>query len=584
MRLNEHKLLVSTLSLRLRIMRILCLPAVHDCLFLIVIAILSLSNYITGLGFYEDDWPLLASMRLSPDQSLTAVFTAVDSSQDNEIRPVQFFAYAVPYKLFGLNPLGYHLQNGIFFSTGLLLLYLILVSLRQPRMLVLSISLLYMLLPNYSTDRFWIAAHATNISMCLTFLGIYAHLQALRRRKGGFWGWEVFAILSVIASGLAYEVFLPLVVATMAFLFISELAANWPLTIGERTIAKAALRQSGIVLAVALVILAKALWAPRVGKIEIVDYIVGVGHYVVKAFVYSYGYHLLELPSTAWHALRDYSNETMVITAGVIGAVVFVRLYTLCDQPSAVATNSRARMLMYLGCGIVLFIAGYSLVPINPVKNGVNNRTAIAGTLGVAASVVGLLGVLTSLASGVLRRALFGAVVGFIGMSGVLTIDALAKFWVESYRLQTEYLSDIRSQIPEIPAGTTLIMDGVCPYNGPAPVFEGPSGLSAALSIFYGQAIMGANIVTRSLKVEPNGLVIPSGGTLATYPFVQLFVYHFGRKASYALPDAQAAQSYFDNISTDRASRCPADYFGNGVDVLGGFIPMLGRDLYSPRP
>ena len=62
---------------------------------------------------------------------------------------------------------------------------------------------------------------------------------------------------------------------------------------------------------------------------------------------------------------------------------------------------------------------------------------------------------------------------------------------------------------------------------------------------------------------------------------IRVYVYHFARKASYALPDAQAAQSYFDNISTDRASRCHADFYGNGVDVLGGFIPILGRDPAS---
>src|SRR5262249_36218539 len=142
-------------------------------------------------------------------------------------------------------------------------LYLILIALYQPRVLALSTPILYILFPNYSTDRFWIAAHATNISMFFTFLGIYAHLQALRHWKGAFWSWEAFAILCVIASGLAYEVFFPLVLVTTAFLFASELAKDWPLTIGGRTIAKAALRQSGIVMAVIFLLAVKALWAPR---------------------------------------------------------------------------------------------------------------------------------------------------------------------------------------------------------------------------------------------------------------------------------------------------------------------------------
>jgi len=335
-------------------------------------------------------------------------------------------------------------------------------------------------------------------------------------------------------------------------------------------------------------VLVKAKWASRVGKVELTDpvwiaaHVKWISHSVVKAFVYSYGYHLLELPSTVWHAIRDYSDLTTVIAASFIGIVIFVRLYTLWDKPCAAVMTSRSKMLIYLGFGIVLFIAGYSLYPDNPVKNGMNNRTAIAGTLGVAVSVVGLLCMLSSFATGVWRKALFGAVLGFIGMSSTLTIDVLAKFWVESYRLQKEFLSDIGSHIAALPAGTRLILDGVCPYNGPAPVFEAPWDLSSALSILYGHAGISANIVTRWLRVESGGLIIPSCCGEITYPFGQLLVYHLGRKVSYALSDAKAAQSYFDNVSTDRASRCPASFYGNGVDVLGGFIPMLGRDPYAP--
>jgi hypothetical protein len=579
--------LLNTISLTFRTSGIFRQPALHDSLFLIVISILSFSNYISGLGFYEDDWYLLAIMNLSPDQSVAGVFTAI-ASNDDVVRPVYFFIFAISYKLFGLNPLPYQLLNGIFFSIGFVLLHFIVVALRQPRALSLSICLLYMLLPNYSSDRFWIAAgFGSNISMSLSFLGIYAHLQALRRQKPGSWAWEAFAILCVIVSGLIYELFLPLVLATAAFLFVSELATDWPASVSARTIAKAALRQGAIVLAVALVIFIKALWAPRAGKVELVnpvwiaEYVRYVGAAVVKAFVYNYGYHLLELPSTAWHALRNYADSTTVITASFIGIVILVRLHTSWDRPSAAAITSRVKMLLYLSCGIILFIAGYSLYPDNPAKNGVNNRTAIAGTLGVALSVVGLLGLLTSLAPGIWRKVLFSTVVAFIGMSGALVVDVLGKFWVQSYHLQNEFLSDIHTHIPAIPAGTTLMLDGVCPYNGPAPVFDEPWDLAFALSIYYGHAGIEANIVTRGLTVGPNGLTAPSGMGPTVYPFGQLYVYHFGRKASYALPDAQAAQSYFDNISADRASRCPADFYGNGVEVLGDFIPMLGRDPAS---
>src|SRR5689334_5481388 len=93
-------------------------PAVHDCLFVMVIAILSMSGYITGLGFYSDDWSVISYMKFSADQSLAGAFTAVNSTWDVAIRPVQFFVVAVCYKLFGLNPLGYHLSNAIFIASS----------------------------------------------------------------------------------------------------------------------------------------------------------------------------------------------------------------------------------------------------------------------------------------------------------------------------------------------------------------------------------------------------------------------------------------------------------------------------------
>jgi hypothetical protein len=104
-------------------------------LFLIVISILSFSNYISGLGFYEDDWYLLAIMNLSPDQSVAGVFTAI-ASTDNVVRPVYFFVFAISYKLFGLNPLPYQLLNGMFFSIGFVLLYFIIVALRKAHPVV----------------------------------------------------------------------------------------------------------------------------------------------------------------------------------------------------------------------------------------------------------------------------------------------------------------------------------------------------------------------------------------------------------------------------------------------------------------
>ena len=140
-----------------------------DCLFILVIGVISISYYVSGLGFYSDDWALLASMRLSHDQSLINVFTEVVRVYDREIRPIQFFELAGLYKLFDLAPLGYHLVNSTIIISASILLYMMLRALCISRMFALSVCVIYLLLPNYSTDRFWIAASAANISMLLFF-------------------------------------------------------------------------------------------------------------------------------------------------------------------------------------------------------------------------------------------------------------------------------------------------------------------------------------------------------------------------------------------------------------------------------
>ena len=552
----------------------------HDCLFLFVIGTLTMVSYAVHLGFYGDDWALLASMHLSKNQSLIDVFTEIVRVHDHEIRPVQFLELAALYKLFGLDPLGYHLTNSTILLLDFLLLYFLVRVLGQPRVLALSVSLLFILAPSYSTDRFWIASSAANLSMCFFLLSLHAHLQALRHPRGGFLRWEALAILGVLCSGFCYEVFLPLFLLASAFLFAFELKTKWSRFAVGRIVGKAVLHQTAIVGAVALILVVKALWAPRVpGNLELIGLAVWTGRAILKAAVINYGYHLLLLPSTTWHVLKYYADFTMVVMAVVIGFAVWIRLYTLPNFFIGSAGELQAKMPIYLCCGIGLFLAGYSLFPIKPAEVGPNNRAAIAGTVGVAVSVMGGLGILTSLSPRMWRKPIFCSAVAFISMSGALIIAALGNFWIESYRMQKEILSDIQDHVPVIPAGASLILDGVCPYNGPAPVFNATWDLSGALSLAYGRLGVEANIVTQWVTVEQNGLSVPTYADRVIYPFGKLYIYHYGRKTSHVLPDAQAAQSYFDDISTDRVDRCPPDDDGNGVDVMNGLVAKLrGRE------
>lgn len=391
------------------------------------------------------------------------------------------------------------------------------------------------------------------------------------------------AALAVIASGLAYEVFLPLFVLTAAFLFIADLAADWPRSKHKGAIAEAALRLAVIVIPAVLVVFLKGMWAPRVPQnIDVMQYLQYIRYAVTKAVLIDYGYHLLLMPYTVWHVLSGYSGVMLVTTAAIIGILIFIRLYTLPD-PAIGWAGSRADLLIYLASGIALFVAGYSLFPPVPVENGIQNRTAIAGTLGVAISIVAVLALLAYCLPRTWRKLFFSTAVTAIGMGGALIICAVSNFWVESFRMQQELLSDIRDHVPEIRAGSSFILDGVCPYNGPAPLFSTTWDLSGALSIVYGHDAIAANIVTRSMTVEADGLAVPAGARLTIYPYGELYIYQFGRKTSYAIPEPQAAHNYFRDISVDREDRCPADADGNGVDVLNGSVAKFRAILKSMK-
>jgi hypothetical protein len=62
--------------------------------------------------------------------------------------------FAALDRLFGLNPLGYHIVNAFLLVAVAWLFYLVLRELRLPRLLCVALPLVYSTLPHYATNRF----------------------------------------------------------------------------------------------------------------------------------------------------------------------------------------------------------------------------------------------------------------------------------------------------------------------------------------------------------------------------------------------------------------------------------------------
>jgi hypothetical protein len=223
------------------------------------------------------------------------------------------------------------------------------------------------------------------------------------------------------------------------------------------------------------------------------------------------------------------------------------------------------------------------IFPPDPTMTGINNRAANAASVGVAVSLVGAVG---WLAYSLQRRhrwaqRVFASGIATICVAGFLTIDTVARFWTESYQAQVAVLAAIRERFTSMPTGTSLILDGVCPYHGPAIVFDSTWDLRGALVVMYGHPGILADVAARSnASVTERGLSVRYGGGANVYPFRNLVLYDFSRRTAHELGDAEAAGSYIN--SERRAAReCQVARHGFGVPILqtslrSGLAHLLG--------
>lgn len=536
----------------------------QDCLFLSLVVLLSFILYVTDLGFYRDDWGFLRLLVTAGNESFQEYYRALYAGDIVlRQRPVQMLLLSGLYWLFGLQPLGYHLFNSTVLLLSVVLFYLVLRELKQPRLLALSIPLVYALLPHYSTDRFWIAAYQATLSILLYFLSFYADLRALQARSIQFFcGWRAAALLSLIGSVLAYEVVLPLFLLNSALFTYWIRLLNSPLQSKQRRARLTFLLGSNL-LALLVVIGFKLATSVRVGiDTDLLSHLINL---VVGAVRVNYGAYGLGLPYIIWWIMRHDPNWLILASGGALGLIVFAYLHYVTRRPEDVWPG-KTTWLKYVALGLVVFGLGFAIFLFNAdvwfTSAGQGNRVAIAAALGVAMSFVGGIGWVTSLLPVArYRRHLFSLLVAFLALSGFLINNTLATFWISAYQQQQAILKDIHEHLPLLPAGSTLILDGTCPEVGPAPVFQSAKDLAGALVISYGDPSLYAIAVTPDLTIGETGIIMRSlsGKDYGTYPYTErLLLYNYEQKLIYRLVDAGAAHSYFELLRPEHP--CPPGF------------------------
>lgn len=260
--------------------------------------------------------------------------------------------------------------------------------------------------------------------------------------------------------------------------------------------------------------------------------------------------------------------------AGFLGLAIFGYLFHTGKQPYT-ELPSKAVWTKLITSGLLVFGFGYAIFLTNTefifTTTGIGNRISIASAVGVAMSLVGGLGWLTAfMPSDSLRRLSFSMIATLFCIGGFLITNTLASFWITAYRQEQEILADIHRQFPTLPAGSTLILDGICPYVGPAIVFESNWDLAGALQLNYRDPTLRADVVTPNLKIEDGGLsTLLYGHLYSRYAYSEkLLLYHFGYKMIHDLTSAETARRYFVTFNPDYSNGCGGGVAGYGVWVF----------------
>ena len=516
-----------------------------DCLTVAVISGLSAATYLPHLGFYSDDWSLLQgfSDRQAFLASLAAGFAA---------RPVQGLYLDLLYLCFGFRPLGYHIVNTTVLGAGALLFYLLLLRLRLGQSGSFATTLLFIMLPQLSTVRVWFAAFQIPLSMLLMFISLHCQLSYARSRRAP-------ALVAAAAAGLlsvgAYEIFAPLLVGFAAALSF----AVWRTRPSDQRHRSLALIAAGVlgVAGIALVLACKVLLSGRAGPVtDVHRYMLGLRQLFRTDYDWrtDSGLNIFAMASTYFRSpARGVVDGFRALATGEAGLETFaiaILIAVLCGlRLYAHGRAERMPTARLLQLGIAALLLGNATFLVVPsivfTSTGMDNRVQVADALGVAMIFAAIMGIAAGLAPVRYRQATFAAVVVIVVACAFARITAIERYWAEAPALQRDILGAARADLRQLPANSTVILDGVCPYHGPAVVFETYWDTSAALTMALGRPVS-ADVVSSRMRVTGRGLETSIYNDPSDYPYGNhLYVYDAGRRIIVQLRDADAAMTYF---------------------------------------
>ncbi len=510
---------------------------------------LSSALYITGLGFYSDDWAFFRHFTESDDRSPAGLFQALYSGDViTRQRPVQDAVLALLFWTFGFSPLGYHVFNAAVLAAIAVVGYLVLRELRQPRSLAVAAASVYILLPHYSTDRFWVAAFQITVSMLLYLVSLYADLRAVRRGAARF-RWKALALAALLVSGLAYELVLPLFALNV--LIVRHRLRQLHGDDGDRVFRSAApWLVAPNAVALAGVIAFKAATTVRVGLEESpLHRLVSLYSEAVKL---DFGKNILGLPFVIGWIGRNAVDPAVAVVSVLVAAIVFA--YVLRLTRGAAPEISPGRAARYVGVGLSVFVLGYLVFIVNTdtwfTMTSLGNRIGLTSAAGIAIVLVGAAAFAAARVPARVGAIGFPLVLAILCGSGTLLVNTLARSWVDAYRTQERIVDQFRADVPTLPHGSAVLLHGTCVEKGGAFVFTGNRDFAGRLAIAYGDPTLRGSTVRTAPMIGERAISVLNFRIPLTFAFREkVFVYDVSQRRLTRLADSASAQRFFATTS-----------------------------------
>ncbi|MBI3550071.1 MAG: hypothetical protein HY078_13620 [Elusimicrobia bacterium] len=523
--------------------------------------------HLGALGFYSDDWAFLRVAALARPNTFAGVFSDLLISGLWD-RPVEALCWAAGYSLFGLGPpfraLGYHELNLAVNVVGIWLLYLALVRLRAGRSKALAAAALYAVLPHYSTDRLWASALHMDLMMTLYFASLLADLEALGSQRYRLW--RATSLICMVVALLGYELALPLFVASLIVLRLE--AGRLTTKALERWRWTAATTVGTLVLLMAQ----KFAFSPRLKSSNagfLMKLVSGIARYfraLCEAGWISAVDYGAALPRTAWRLASERFDPRILALALVVATAAFCLLRRAARADAAENREAKSDGAL-AALGLLVFGLGYGVflgVGVDVTSTGLGNRANQVAALGAALVMASAAGRL-----GVRGPTVFAGTVALAAGLSCFVSASIAPYWAAAWTKEQEVAADIRARFDDLPRGGTFLLDGVCPFVGPATVFQSSWDLQGMLSVLYGDQSCKADVVNETLKFEEHVFTKDFYGWAYPYPYGEnVILFNFKTKETLRLKDRKTALEYFARHPIDHAAECGKSADGKGVRVF----------------